>query len=378
MPIFTGQLNLNQVIPALYNMIISQRVFTKNLGRSFSALFDRAKVDGTMLGDTKLYVSTDILKTYEWTGDSEAQNLLKLYRPPQPKTQAITVNKFRFIATTVDYYLTKQAWMSETAFSEFTQTQLAWLEDTKYVYDTFTFNSFIGTTATTLNQQSLQISLPVEPDEGGNVEVEAYNRMVALTIGEYMANLFVDLRNPSRKYNDFGFMRSRDMDDLVVVWNAAWINQIKYIDLPTIFHNDRLIEKFNDEMLPASYFGNVNVSAGTTGATNITVRALIEMDFNTVEPSDPLYDKSKHVFPGELLPGNTPYEGGTTYGEDPSIIFKIMHRDSVPYMSGFQTTTEFFNQAALNNTYRLIWGHNTLEYLKEYPFITAKAVQAAG
>lgn len=375
---YSGQLNTNVIYPSLVNMIISQQVFSSNIGRSYGALFNRSKVDGTMYGDTKLYTSTDVLRTYEWSADAEAQNLLKLYRAPRPKTQEITVDKFRFVAVTVDQYLTKQAWMTETAFSDFTATLLAWLEDTKFIYDTFTFNTYIGTTETVEHLQSQQLTLPAEPDGADDYNTEAYNRLVALSIGEFLANLLVALRDPSRNFNDYGFMRSRNPDDLIVVWNAAWINQIRHIDLPTIFHNDDLIPKFDEENLPARYFGSVNKTGGTTGAANITVRSLIEVDYNEVEPSDPLYDPAKHIFPGELLPPNTPYEANETYGEDPSVVCKIMHKNSVPYMSGFSTGTEFFNPAALNNTHRLIWGHNTLTYLQEYPFITVKAVQAAG
>ena len=61
--------------------------------------------------------------------------------------------------------------------------------------------------------------------------------------------------------------------------------------MPTIFHKEGLIDKFAQHTLPARYFGNVNASGGTTGATNITVRSLIEKDYNTVEPNDPAYDE---------------------------------------------------------------------------------------
>ena len=78
---FTGKLNPNKIFAALFNMIISQQVFSDNIKGTFSKLVDSARTDGTLYGDTKIYYATDVLKSYEWGADAEAANLLKLYRP---------------------------------------------------------------------------------------------------------------------------------------------------------------------------------------------------------------------------------------------------------------------------------------------------------
>lgn len=376
MPAFNGQLNYNEIFAAIYNMIISQQVFADNIYETKETLADMSRVDGSLYGDTKLYYSTDVLKSFEWTGDAEAQNLLKLHRPEAPECQAITIDTFRMIPLTVDNYLSKRAWSTEGAFSAFNSQMLGWMRDTKRVYDATMFNSFVGTTSSSVGKQNKVINLPAEP-EGTEVDTEAYNRIVAQTLATEMADLIVDLEDVSRDYNDYGNLRSFNVDDLVFVWNAAQVNKIRKLDMPTIFHKEGLIDKFAQHTLPARYFGNVNASGGTTGASNITVRSLIEKDYNTVEPDKPGYDAKKHVFPGDLLPGNTAYEANETYGEDPSIVCKIYHKDSVPFMSAFETGTEFLNPRSLTETHYLIWGYNGLEYLKNYPFITVKAVSAS-
>ena len=375
MPNFTGTLNSNEVFAAIYNMIISQQVFADNIYETKETLADMSRVDGSLYGDTKLYYSTDVLKSFEWTGDAEAQNLLKLHRPEAPECQAITIDKFRMIPLTVDNYLSKRAFSTEGAFSAFNSQMLGWMRDTKRVYDATMFNTMIGTTSSAVGKQSKTINLPAEPD-GSEVDTEAYNRIVAQTLATEMADLIVDLEDVSRDYNDYGNLRSFNVDDLVFVWNSEQVNKIKKLDLPTIFQKEGLIDKFAQHTLPARYFGNVNVSGGTTGASNITVRSLIEKDYNTVEPNQPGYDAKKHVFPGDLLPGNTKYEANETYGEDSSIVCKIYHKDSVPFMTAFETGTEFFNPRSLTETHYLIWGYNELEYLKNYPFVTVKAVVA--
>lgn len=191
-----------------------------------------------------------------------------------------------------------------------------------------------------------------------------------------MADLIVDLEDVTRDYNDYGNLRSFSANDMVYVWNAEWVNKIKKLDVPTIFHKDGLIDKFAEHTLPARYFGNINTNGGTTSGTNLTIRSLIEKDYNTMEPDKPGYDSAKHIFPGDLLPGNTAYGAGETYTQDSTIIFKAYHKDSVPFMTAFETGTEFFNQRSLTSTHYLIWGYNELESLKNYPFITAKAVVA--
>lgn len=376
MPNFTGTLNSNEIFAAIYNMIISQQVFADNIYETKSTLADMSRVDGSLYGDTKLYYSTDVLKSFEWTGDAEAQNLLKLHRPEAPECQAITIDTFRMIPLTVDNYLSKRAWGTEGAFSAFNSQMLGWMRDTKRVYDATMFNSYVGTTTSLVGKQNKTITLPAEPDDVDDYNTEAYNRIVAQTLAAEMADLIVDLEDVSRDYNDYGNLRSFSADDLVFVWNSEQVNKIKKLDLPTIFHKEGLIDKFAEHTLPARYFGNVNASGGTTSGTNITVRSLIEKDYNTVEPNQVGYDPKKHVFPGDLLPANTAYSANETYSEDPSIVCKIYHKDSIPFMTAFETGTEFFNPRALTETHYLIWGYNGLEYLKNYPFITVKINQA--
>lgn len=364
-------------------MIISQQVFADNIYDTKATLADMSRVDGSLYGDTKLYYSTDVLKSIPWTNDAEAQNLLKLHRPQAPEVQSITIDQFRMIALTVDNYLTKRAFSTEGAFSAFNSQMLSWMRDTKRVYDSTLFNSFVGTHQAGLEDdgvgaaQNVNIALPAEPDDATEVNVEAYNRIVAQTIAQAMADLLVNLEDVSRDYNDYGNLRSYNSNDLVFVWNSEWVNQIKKLDVPMIFNKEDLLDKFAEHTLPARYFGNVNTTAGTTGSANITVRSLIEKDYNTVEPDNIAYDEKKHIFPGDLLPASTAYEANETYTQDNTIIFKVYHRDSIPFMTAFETGTEFFNPRSLTETHFLIWGYNDLESLKNYPFITAKATYSA-
>ena len=96
-------LNPNEIFATIANMIISQEVFADNLGKH-QALVDKARVDGGLFGDKKLYYATDVLKSHVWGADNEASNLLSLDRPADPSVQDITLDKFRQIRLTVDNY----------------------------------------------------------------------------------------------------------------------------------------------------------------------------------------------------------------------------------------------------------------------------------
>lgn len=380
---FNGTLNHNEVLGSIFNMILSQQIFADDIYSTKETLADMSRVDGGLYGDTKLFYSTDVLKSYEWGGDSEAANLLKLHRPESPECQAITINQFRVIPLTVDNYLSKRAFSDEGTFSAFNSRMLGWIRDTKRVYDATLFNSFVGTHQAGLEDdgkgaaQNLQITLPAEPEGVDDYNTEAYNRLVAQIIATAMANLIVDLEDITREYNDYGNLRSFSSGDLVFVWNAEWVNMLRKLDMPTIFNKEDLIDKFAEHTLPARYFGNVNTNSGTTSGANNIIRSLIEVDYNTVEPNQPGYDSSKHIFPGDLLPPNTAYQGGETYSENSSIIFKVYHKRSIPFMTAFETGTDFWNPRALTNTHYLIWGYNSLEHLKNYPFVTATVTHSA-
>lgn len=351
---FTGTLRPNEIFGAIYNMIISQEVFSDNVKGTYSSLVDKARVDGGLYGDTKLYYATDCLNSVEWLDDAEAGNLLELHRPDAPKCQAIFIDHFRQIRLTVDNYLSKRAWSTESAFSSFNSVMLGWIRTTKKVYDSTLYNCYIGTVETEAGKQKMQIT----PVSGQND---------ALTMAEALATLLVDLKDISRDYNDYGFLRSYDEGDLVVVWNAKQYNALKKIDMPVIFHKDGLLNEFDQEVLPAKYFGTI---VGNS-AESFTIPAEGGKTYRTlVEINDA--ESGIHLFPGEEIPAGTVVKQNETYIEDSSIAFKVMHKRSVPYMSAFEVGTSFFNPRSLTETHYLTFGHNTLEYLENYPMITAR------
>ena len=385
MTAFTGQLNANEIFASLYNMIISQEIYADNI--EGEDLVDKARVDGSLYGDTKLYYSTDALYSSEWGNDAEATNLLAINRPKAPEVQAIQLDVFRQIEVTVDDYLSKRAWVDEGAFAAFNSVILGWLSDTKKIYDGTTYNVFMGTETSTATVNTIEVDLEADGNSAGE------------NLGVAIANLFSALNDYSRDFNDYGHMRKYAKSRVKVLWNSDYLNTVKKIDLPSIFHNAELAAAFvGDDMVP-KYWGTVitssnisTYSASTptagkpinsndgsyvpgTNHANGTLRAVVE---KTVTVSGTAY----HVFPGEEIPvgatvkasGN--FELGEVYIVQDDIIGKVYIK-LPPYMSAFQVGTSFFNPKSLTENHYLTFGHNTLEHLKNYPFITLKKKASA-
>ena len=388
-------LNSNEIFSSIANMIISQEVFADNLGKH-QTLVDKARVDGSLYGDKKLYYSTDVLKSVAWGNDSEAANLLSLDRPADPKVQDITLDVFRQIRLTVDNYLSKRAWADEGAFSSFNSVMLGWMRETKRVYDGTLYNCFIGATETSTGKQVVSVDLGTGSGHPlYNLSGVEKEQMEAMLIAQALADLFVAMGDYSRDYNDNQFLRSYADEAIKVVWNAKYVNKIRKIDLPTIFHKDGLVDKFEEEVLPARYFGiqitssNISTYSASTPTTgkpinsstgaytpgsnhaNGCIRAMVEKD---VTVSSTAY----HVFPGDEIPAGATivastgdFLPGEVYIEKDDVICKVLVK-LPPFMSAFEVGTSFFNPRSLTENHYLTFGHNTLEYLKNYPFITVK------
>ena len=347
-------LTANEIYDTLANMIISQEVLADNIGKN-QTLVDLGRVEGSLKGDTKLYYSTDVLYSSAWGNDAEAANLLALDRAEDPEVQAIKLDVFRQIRLTVDNYLSKRAFADEGTFASFNGVMLVWLRDTKKVYDGTNYNVFIGTTETAVGKQTRTVDIAGAVGSATGIEAA---QLEATSIAQDLADLLVEMGDYSRDFNDYGNLRSYADESIKVVWNSKFVNKIKKVDLPTIFHKEGLIDKFEEHVLPAKYFGTVNKNATVGNGT--TVRAVTEMMIG-----------SNHYFAGDLIKTTDTAPKNMSYTESDDVICKVLVK-LPPYMSAFEVGTTFFNPRSLTESHYLTFGHNTLDYLKNYPFITVK------
>ena len=376
-------LNANEIYNTIGNMIISQEVFGDNLGKH-QTLVDKARVEGGLFGDKKLYYATDVLKSHAWGNDSEASNLLALDRPADPAVQDINLDTFRQIRLTLDNYLSKRAWSTEGAFAQFSGIMLGWMRETKRVYEGTLYNAFIGTTETNTGSQVQTVDLKSASSGDplyGLTGLEKF-RMKASLIAQHLADLLVQMGDYSRAFNDYQYLRSYAEESIMVVWNSKFLNEIRKVDLPTIFHKEGLVDKFDQEVLPERYFGR-SVAASDKGSGKVinasdeydptkgTIRSRIEADVT-------VGGVAYHVFAGDEIPSGATVKSGGDFEEaqvyvaTEDVICKVLVK-LPPIMSAFEVGTTFFNPRSLTENHYLTWGHNTLKYFKNYPFITVKA-----
>lgn len=389
-PITQVTLNQNKITAALFNMIISQQVFDSKVAST--ELADRFRVDGTLFGDTKLYHSFDIGSPEDWLDDEEAPNLLALNRNKSGKTQSITMGVYKMISITVDQYLSKQAFMNDGTFAEYTGFLTGSLRKIKRVYDRSLINSKIGT----LDPSTERCDITVSSPKGATIEET--NRLQAQTLAARLVVLKADLEDNNRDFNKLNYLRSYSADELIAVWNVKQRAKITKVDLPSIFHNDINADGgFKQYELPEKWFGVPATADLTlpTSAPETVVNRIAVSGWYQVNAAGPMVlvkkpnDNAIFLWAGDAVPytgqsfvddvrrktivvASTSLAKEYYYVVDTSIAFVLVHASALPFMSGFETGTEFWNARSLTSNHYLIFGHNNLEFLEEYPRIRVR------
>ena len=373
---FNGTLNTNEYYNGLFNAYALIQTFADALTGLDSTLADKFRADGGMYKDQSVFTDMDILTSREW--DPTDTNVLATEQKVKPVQQTIVLDQKRQIAMTTENYLTKRAWMDEGSFSQFNSVAQSQIGNTKKVYE-----QRLVDVATGIMEAEM-------PDGKGSGQAQTVNipagtseELTVRKIGKKIADILVDVKDTTRDFNDYGFVKAYNKNDLMIVWNAAYLNQFNYVDLPTIYHKDGIIDFVGDQ-LPGRYFGKLTSSADVgeglvlennrvhSGAGLPKVRAVVEKTIGTG-------DSAVHYFPGDIIADNTTVGGSSAafkydecYKEDASIICKIMHKNSIKYLSSFESSTEFFNAKNLSQNRYLTWMYAKPDYLRNYPLITLR------
>lgn len=367
---FAGTLGKNKVLfseaaGALYNMILNQSVETRTIGAGMASLVDEATKDVGLYGDRILKYFTDILRVYDYTPDTTDQlNVLKTYRPAAPICQQIVIDTAKFIPLTLDNYLTKQGFGNEATFGQFNSVMEGWLQNTKKVYLAKEYNAYLGTVQTSEGNQNVFVDFGEAADEAGK-------RQEAQALAKTIADIMVALTNDaSRDYNDLGIEACYDAEDLMLLMPSEVWNQITIQDIPTIYHDDRVMEvlKKNVRLLPAKYFGDIV----QTGESEVKSNGTNFRFLHQTVVGGKLY------MAGDLIPNNTVIRTAAGVIQVPAYqvstkLAKIYHKDAMPVLAGFETQTEFWNPSNLSRNDYLHFLYNSFDRFTGYPLVTIEA-----
>ena len=390
---FNGRLNTNEFYNSIYNAARLYMIYADNLkGMDNKNLAEKYRADGGMYNDQSVFTDMDVIYSRIW--DPDDTNVLAPEAVVKPVQEKITVDQFRQIGIYTDEYLSKRAWMDPNTYDEFRSVVQKQSAETKRVYEQRLVDVFVGVEPSAASQ-TITLTLPTDTD------AEKQNRLQAQAIAKKIGDLFVDLKDTTTDFNVNGFIKSFDKGDIDVIWNADYYNKIRYVDLPTIFHKEDLLE--NGIVLPSRYFGTRKTITGDAHADG-TDKYRSEMEAFIPVDATGKYSATGtdvvHVFPGDVLPNLTPissegtadyltkeftvngvkrtiqyYTDVRAYQVDPKIICKLVHKDAVKYMSSFETATEFWNPKNLTTNRYLTWAYAKPKLLNGYPFITLVAAQ---
>ena len=361
---FNKTLNTNELYESLANMIINQEVFSDNIGNVNNSLLNAAMEDVGQYGDTVLRYYTDILQTNDWMGIEESANLLDTDLGPDPVCQSFTINKMKQIRLTTLPFLSKRAFATEGAYSQFNDVMKQSIIDTKNVSLNAEYNAFIGTVSS---------GGEIHPDTGktfGKKVLCSLSAEVpdALAIAKTVADIITELTEPSRDYNDLGFMRSYRKQDIVIIWNSTWVNRLSKEQLPIIFHND-VFDDLTKFVLPGKYFGDVlgSGAGGGGGVSKNGDRALIEKTFTDADNPE---TKKYHLLAGELIPANCDYSAYEAYQPNDLYVCKIFVK-LPPVYTSLGEMGSFYNPRSLSTNYYYSYAYNSeFKTLLGYPCIT--------
>ena len=293
----------------------------------------------------------------------ESANLLDTDLGPEPVCQSFTIDKMKQIRLTTLPFLSKRAFANEGAFSQFNDCMKQSITDTKNVSLNAEYNCFIGTAGS---------GGEIHPDTGQTYGQKVLcqldpNTPHALSIAKKIADIITELTEPSRSWNDLGFMRSVKKEDIIIVWSADFLNSITKEDLPIIFHNN-VFDDLTKFVLPGKYFGDVlgSGAGGGGGVSKNGDRALIEKTFTDADNPE---TKKYHLLAGELIPANCDYSAYEAYQPNSLYVCKIFVK-LPPVYTSLGEMGSFYNPRSLSTNYYYTYAYSTFKTLLAYPCIT--------
>jgi len=281
-----GTFTKNFLFAGTINLLRNVLVYANNVKQTGMDIASRYRVDfGT---DPKQIIrySTDALQTNPFAGgdsilalndysgqdllQNESNMLLKNYFPVDPDNQAIEGGVKRIIVLSVERFISGRAFETPYVQNDFWSIMLGWTQGTKQVADETNFRAWLFTKEADV---TYEVDLYDASSATSIADVEKANRLNAQKLSAFMTSLATNIRDYTRALNGFGNLRNYEMGEFDVYGKPETMNKILGIDLPSLFHIDRVKNPFVFEEQHARFFGSPNAAA-TTGDSTVTFDAV--------------------------------------------------------------------------------------------------------
>ena len=258
------QFNQNEFLPNLLNLVVVTRVNNSVNGKRINDLLESVYVDPIEYGDGELLINVDTLTTKDY---SETSSLLTATKPAVNEQYLSTTDK-KFVALTLNRYLTKGAFANEYSLTECLAVIEEMLEKTKDIY-------CYKKTVTALenwkpvddagspvneNTQVQTINLIATTGMTGQTLIET-EKANALTVYTTIRNIALNVQPPSRNYNELRFEQMYNADQLNMYINSKFDTQINTYAYASLLNSEKLnnIEQYKKSIIiPTEQLSSAN------------------------------------------------------------------------------------------------------------------------
>lgn len=370
-PAFNGVMNSNEIYNYLYNVNI---LFFKQVPQVIDKdeIVSLVEKSVGFFGDSGIALGVDIQGTYDWLNDAEASSLLAINRNDTEKVERFVIDKWRQSDVTTDALLSKRAFISEGTFAVFNGYLVGTLNKAMDAFENGYVKSSLGTFSAAPTSMNIDVNMPAADG------TEATERLRAAAIKKAILDLKAKIKDNSREFNGYGFYASYNWADFTPVWSSEYSNEINALSLYSTFNPQYIKEATDGHIWTPKWFGDVEVSNGTTSASNTTIYSMIEQNSdgttNLVLTAAQKLAGVYRIFPGDLLPDSFSYNAGEAYTVDPTVIAKVFAPEHVYYLTGYEQGEAFYNprSATTNHYYRK--GFSPVFISKFRPYFTLREV----
>ena len=266
-------LTQNEFVGSLTNLAIKTLV-NKTIADKVSPLVQSCMFDAVEYGDKALLISVDTLEVSEY---SETSSLLSNAKPTLDE-QALSTTDKKKIQVTLNRYLMQGAFANEYSIAEAFAVILSMLQKTKniYMYKKVVaayenYNGGLnndGTPKPMLSTQTKVVNMVDVSAVEGETNKKAAREFNSNQIYKALLEIQQGMCSPTRLYNELGFETMSDENDLKLVINGYFMNEMIVETMATLLNSSKISdnEKWKEtHVIPEVQFANSETKTTTIG-----------------------------------------------------------------------------------------------------------------